>query len=157
MAIGTDDTIFKFGGTAPEEITSSPATVVDGAFSVAGDVSQFTNTDDAMWATFLLQLTAALSGIPDVGAAVQLYSRLMNIDGTEDAQIPQDDYENIWLGTFPVLDLDGAQNIPMPYRVELPKLYTQQVHEFYIKNSTGVSLGTTWQLWISDLTPGPSA
>ena len=155
MAIGTNDSIDKFA--AQSRIDSTPATVIDGAFSIAGDVVQFTNTLDAPFGNWVLKLTAVgLSGIPSVGARVDLYSRLIDIEGTDDSGPPEADYEHIILGSFPVNNADADQNIPLS-GLELPNLKTSQIHEFYIKNEMGVSTGTTWELYLTPTTLGPKA
>ena len=153
MAIGTDSTIEFFG--TQDTVHSSPATVADGAYSTSSDVSQWTNDDDSPFGYFVLKLTAAgLGGAPDTGASVRLYSRLMNIEGTDDQLAPQSGFEHYYLGSFPVEDTDTDQNVALG-PVRLPNLATSQVHEFYIYNDTGVALGTTWELYITPATFGP--
>ena len=157
MAIGAESTI-EFHGTA-DTIHNSPATVTDGNFSIAGDVSQWTNDDDAPFAYFELRLTAAgLGGAPSAGARVDLFTRLMDLRGTSDDSFTPtvDNFEHYRLGSFPVENQDANQNIVIG-PVRLPNAETSQVHEFYIKNETGVALGTTWELYITPATFGPHA
>jgi hypothetical protein len=156
MAIGTNSTI-EFHGTA-DTVHSSPATVADGAFSVASDVSQWTNDDDAPFAYFELQLTAAgLGGAPAAGTTVDLFTRIMDLRGTtDDSLAPQTNFEHYYLGSFPVDDQDADQNIVIG-PVRLPNPETSTVHEFYIKNNMGVATGTTWELYVTPVTFGPHA
>lgn len=154
MAIGTDDSIDKFG--TADTIHSTPATVADGAFSASSDVAQWTNDDDADEADFELRLTAAgLGGAPDAGATIALYARHMNLRGTtDDAQAPQSNFEHVYIGSFPVRNADADQTIVLN-NVPLPNMETSQVYEFYIKNNMGVATGTTWELYITPKTDGP--
>ena len=88
MAIGTNSAIQFFG--TQDEVTTSPATVADGSYSIASDTSTWTNDDDAPLAMWRLLLTAAgLGGAPD-GGTVDLYLQPQNIDGsTGDQFIPE--------------------------------------------------------------------
>ena len=81
MAIGTSATIL-FHGTQ-DEVTTAPATVADNGFSIASDTSEWANDDDAPFAMFLLQLTAAgLGGAPD-GGPINLYAQLLDVEGAD--------------------------------------------------------------------------
>ncbi len=154
MAIGADAVVEFFGTT--DTVTSSPATVANDAFSVAGDVSSWTNDDDAVMATAILTLTAAgLGGAPDAHAAVDLYGRLMDIQSTNDQPVPDANFQHTYLGTFPVNDADADQDIAI--EIPLPNTKTSQIYEFYIYNRTGVALGTTWELRITPKALGPHA
>ena len=53
MAIGTDDLIEKWGSET-EVTVATPGTISDGSFSNSGDVTEWTNSDDAPFADFLL-------------------------------------------------------------------------------------------------------
>lgn len=155
MAIAADSTI-EFHGDA-DTIHSSPATVTDGSMSVAGDVSIWTNDDDAPFAYFELRVTAAgLGGAPSAGARVDLFTRIMNLRATTDDSFAPtvDNFEHYRLGSFPIEDQDANQNVVIgPIRLPNPETSTE--HEFYIKNETGVALGTTWELYITPTTFGP--
>lgn len=156
MTIETDDAIDKFG--TADTIHSSPSTIADGAFSVAADVSQWTNDDDAPFAFFELRLTAAgLGGAPSAGAYINLYTRLIDLRGTtDDALAPQANFDHYLLDSFPVDDQDADQNIVIG-PVRLPNTETSQVHEFYLRNELGVATGSTWELYITPASLGPHA
>ena len=156
MAIGTDAAIDFFG--TQDEVTTSPATVVNGAFSIATDTSIWTNDDDAPFAMFRLLLTAAgLGGVPTAGATVDLLARLMNIDGsTGDQFAPNADFEHTYLGSFPIENQDIDQQI-MIGPIRLPNYKTSSEFEYYIKNSMGQATGTTWTLHVIPMTLGPHA
>ncbi len=154
MAIGTDSTI-DFHGTQ-DEVTTTPAEVTDGLFSIASDTSIWPNDDDAPWAMFRLVLTSAgLGGAPAAGATVSLLARSMNIDGsTADQVAPQADFEHQSLGQFPVENQDINQEI-MIGPIRLPNYKTSSEFEFYIKNNLGVTTGTGWELHVIPTTYGP--
>ena len=159
MTIGTNDTIDK-GGTQ-DEVTTAPATVTDGNFSIASDTSEWLNDDDAPWIYATLELTAVgLSAAPDAGASVSLFTRLLEIQGVADDDLaPQADFEHGIRGVFPVENTDVDQFITIgPLRIPNPMVQgSSQKHEPYIKNDTGVALGTTWKVYFAPATFGPHA
>lgn len=155
MAIGTDSVILFFG--TQDEVTTAPATVVDGAYSIATDTSTWTNDDDAPLAMWRLLLTAAgLGGAPD-GGTVDLYLQPQNIDGsTGDQFIPSANFQHTYIGSFPIQQTDANQQIligPLP----LPNSKTSAEFIPFIHNNTGVALGTTWTLHVIPVTYGPHA
>ena len=161
MTITTDDLIAKFG-TQDEVTVAAAATVSDGAFSVAGDVNDWTNDDDVPAAMFVLVLND-LSGAPAAGLTVGLYCKPLNIvNTTDDHQGPNTNVETIQLGAFLIdaVDPGGANDAYAFGPVELPNFKTSQEYEFYIKNNLGVTIGVgtgDWELWVTPVAYGPHA
>lgn len=143
---GTQDTVTAGGGTA---------SVVDGAFSVAGDVVSggWTNDDDAPMAAVVL--TCAFGTAPTANTTVNLYARLMNINGTSDALTPDADNTHVYLGSFLLDDTTAQQNIPLDVR--LPNQYSSQVYEFYVENNGVQTMSAGWTLKVTPKTIGPHA
>ncbi|MEZ0147942.1 MAG: hypothetical protein AB9Q22_10275 [Candidatus Reddybacter sp.] len=151
MTIGTN-TVVDFFGT-PDDLASSSAAVADAAFSIASDVAQWTNDDDAEMASIVLSGTWAVA--PDAGGSVALYARLMNIDGTGDQDIPSANYRHKSLGRFPVKDVTSAQLTAID--IDLPNNYSSQVYEFYIQNNAGQTISAGWKLVVTPKAPGAHA
>lgn len=151
MAIDTNTTIHAFG-TEDEVTVASPNAVNAGAFSVTEDVNDWTNDDDAVFAMFKLKVTSAgWGGAPSAGEVVNLYARLMNIEGTEDNPVPDANFKMTFMGAFVVDAVDADQVLTLG-PVGLPNYITSQVYEFYIENDTSVAIGATgWQLWVSPM------
>ena len=81
----TNDMIRKFFTTdAIDDGTTSA--ILNGEFSVAGDITTWTNTDDATHGVFILNAT--FSAAPTANTTIDLFAQLMNIDGTSDAPVP---------------------------------------------------------------------
>lgn len=155
MTIATSATIL-FHGTQ-DEVTTSPATVADNGFSIASDTSEWANDDDAPFAMFLLQLTAAgLGGAPD-GGPINLYAQLVEVEqAADDTLFPSATFPRQYLGSFKTSEADeDQQDVIGP--VKLPQLGASQKYVFVIENKCGVALGTTWQLWVTPVTYGPHA
>lgn len=157
MAIGTDSTV-DFFGTEDEVTVASPSAVNSDAFSVTGDVSDWTNDDDAPFAMFKLKMTAAgLSAAPSAGEYVNLYARLLNIESTEDNPLPDANHLSNLLGSF-IVDAADADQVLILGPVRLPNYQTSQVYEFFIENKMTPNIGASgWELWVTPMTYGPHA
>jgi len=151
MAISTDSLIEFFG--TQDTVTSSSSSVTDGSFSVAGDITTWTNDDDAPMASVVLEAT--YSSAPDANSVVNLYARLMNIQSTNDQDAPDANFQHVYLGTFPLNDVTSAQYIPID--VKLPNTKTSQEYDFYIQNEAGQTLSAGWDLYVTPKTYGPHA
>lgn len=156
MAISTDDGIDKFG--TQTEVTTAPATVTDGSFSIASDTSTFTHTDDSPTFMAVLKLTATgLSAAPDASSVINLLLQALNVDGsTGDQAEPTANFLHSFVGAFPMKDADADNNIEIgPLR--FPNGKTSAEYVPFIQNLSGVSLGTTWQLYFRPTAIGPHA
>lgn len=152
MTIDTDDAIVKFGTQV--ELTTSPATVADGDFSIASDTSTLTLSDDAPTGMFVLKLTDALSAAPTAGSVVNLYIQPLNVEGTGDQVEPTAEFPHTFLDSFPMRDADAENNIEIgPITMPIGKTSAEQIA--FIQNLSGVSLGTTWELHFTPTTIGP--
>lgn len=160
MTIASKDAIYKFG-TQTQVTVASPASVANGAFSAASDVNDWTNTDDAPMATFVLVLQD-LSAAATAGDSIGLYCKPLNIvNSTGDHQGPNANVPTLFLGSFQVDAVDPAatdDNYALG-PVALPNMKSQQEFEFYIKNDlTTVSIDAAdWELWITPCSMGPKA
>lgn len=147
MAISTD-AIIEFFGTQ-DTVYSTPAAVNDGAFSASP--TSWTNDDDAPRASFVLMTNYSVA--PTANSNINLYARLMNIDGTADAPVPSSDCRSVYLGSFVVDDVTTAQYHAID--CELPNTATSQVYDFYIENDTGQQIPANWTLKVTPKAYGP--
>lgn len=151
MTIGTDAAI-EFFGTQDTLGTSSSA-VANTAFSVAADLSTWTNDDDAPMATAIL--LANFSVAPDANSAINLFLRPLNIQSTNDGDVPDANFGHIYVGSFKLNDVTTAQYIAIDIR--LPNTKTSQEWEFYVENNSGQSLPAGWDIYVTPKTIGPHA
>lgn len=151
MVIGADDGIHKFG--TQDTVDSSSAAVLDDAFSVAGDVTQWTNDDDAPMASMVAMLDWSVA--PTANTSVHLYARLDDIDSTNDQDTPDGNYRHTLLGSFPINDVTTNQYIAID--IALPNTVTSQRYTFFIENQTGQTIQAGWTLKITPKTIGPHA
>jgi len=151
MAIGTDDVIHKFG--TQDTLGTSSSAVSDGSFSVAGDLSTWTNDDDAVMAQVILE--ANFSVAPDASSYANLYLRLLNIESTNDADVPDGNFAHVFVGAFPLNNVTTAQYCPIT--IPLPNTKTSQEYEFYVENLSGQSLPAGWDIHVTPVSYGPHA
>lgn len=151
MAISTDAAIEFFG--TQDTVTSTSSSVADDAFSVSGDITAWTNDDDAISASAILELTYSVA--PTVQTGVNLYARLINIVSTSDQDTPDANYQHVYLGTFPLNNVTSEQFISI--EIHLPNTKTSQEIEYYIENKGGQTISAGWDLHVTPKAIGPHA
>lgn len=152
MAIGTDAAI-DFFGTKDEVISIAGAAVATGSYSDSGDLTSWTNDDDAREAELTCNFT--FGGNPTAGTTVDVYVRLMDIDGTTDAEEPGANVPYRYMNSFP-LNAGGTTTV-CTITIALPNQYTSQVYNFYLKNNSGQNLNTGSTVDITPKAVGPHA
>jgi hypothetical protein len=151
MAISTDALIHVFG--TQDTLGTSSAAVADDAFSIAGDLSTWTNDDDAVMASVTLK--ADFSTAPTANTSINLYLRLLNTQSTNDADVPDVNFQHMYVGSFPLNDVTTAQYITID--IALPNAYTSQQYEFYVENKSGQSLPAGWDIYVTPKSFAPHA
>lgn len=156
MAIGTDAAI-RFYGTQ-DQVDSTSGTIANDSFSVAGDVSNWTNDDDAPSAGFVLKCQFDTT-MPTAGS-IDLYCSLIDVQSTNDENDVDANFNGRWLGSFPIdfgvaADTDFYTALYVP---DLPSVIASQIYRFFLyNNATGQTIGTSWNLWVTPMTIGPHA
>jgi len=151
MAIGTDAAIEFFG--TQDTLGTSSAAVSDTAFSIAGDLSTWVNDDDAPLAS--VTLLANFSVAPDANSSINLFLRLLDVQSTNDQDVPDANFQHVYVGSFPLNDVTTAQYITII--IKLPNNITSQNYEFYVENQSGQSLPAGWDIFVTPKTIGPHA
>ncbi|MCC7082181.1 MAG: hypothetical protein IT530_16030 [Burkholderiales bacterium] len=153
MTIATNDRIEKFGAQASVDDGSTSA-IASGAFSVAADIAAWTNTDDAPMAALVLRCQwATVTGVAN--RAVNVYVRLLNIQGTNDPVSPGVNRFGTYLGSFTIYAASANTDYYFDARVELPNMQSGQEYEFYLENQSGQTISAGWALWVTPVTDGP--
>ena len=151
MAISTGSAIEFFG--TQDTLGTSSAAVADAAFSVAGDLSTWTNDDDVVSAS--VTLLANFSVAPTANTSVNLYLRLLDVQSTNDGTVPDANFQHTYVGSFPLNDSTVAQYITID--IGLPNSVTSQQYEFYVENQSGQSLPAGWDIYVTPKAIGPHA
>lgn len=151
MAIGTD-ALIGFGGTQDSGLaTASAAVAAGGVFSIALDLSTWTNSDDTL--TGFLILLTNYSIAPDDNSSIPCFIRPLNFQGTNDAEIPSAIMQQGRIGTFAVNAVITAQYSWIEFSI--PFFKTSGEFEFYIQNNTGQEIPAGWDLFPTSTAPGP--
>ena len=151
MAIGTDDAIHKFG--TQDTLGTSSAQILTTAFSIAGDLSTWTNDDDAPIAS--VTLLANFTVAPAANDSINLFIRPLNSVSTNDGDVPDANFQHMYVGSFPLNDVTTAQYITIS--ISLPNYKTSSEYEFYIENTTLQTLPAAWDLYVTPMAIGAHA
>jgi hypothetical protein len=151
MAISTGAAIEFFG--TQDTIGTSSAAVANDAFSIASDLSTWTNDDDSPQASVII--LANFSVAPTANSSLNLYLRPLDIQSTNDQDVPDANFQQTYVGSFPLNDVTTAQYINI--QISLPNNQTSQGYEFYIENKSGQSLPAGWDIYVTPKTLGPHA
>ncbi len=138
MTISTGAAVYEYG--TQTTVISDTSAISDTAFN-AGTVTALTQTDYCPLGDAVLNVTMAVA--PAAGAAIHLYRRDLNIDGTNDATVPDANFKNIYVGSFPLDLVTTAQYISL---TDIPLTIDQ---EFYIENDSGQATSGTTTLKIT--------
>ena len=151
MAIATGAAVEFFG--TQDTLGTSSAAVANDAFSIAGDLSTWTNDDDAVSAS--VTLLANFSVAPTANTSINLYLRLLDVQSTNDGTVPDANFQHTYVGSFPLNDSTVAQYITID--IGLPNSVTSQQYEFYVENQSGQSLPAGWDIYVTPKAIGPHA
>lgn len=151
MAIASGAAIDFFG--TKDDLDNTSSAVSDGAFSVAADLDEWTNDDDALFSSFMFEGTFAVA--PAADGVVNLYGQLLNIDGTNDAPVTDANYKHDLIGIFHVDAVTSAQFITAIVQLKNDK--TSQEYQFFIGNESGQSLSAGWIVHPTPKAVGPHA
>ena len=158
MTIGTNDSIPKFG-TQDQVDDGTTSTIANNAFSVAADITTWTNDEDAPFAKFILECQFDTT-MPTVGI-IDLFGRPLDIQSTNEPGEPDANHELTWIGAFPIdFGVAADTNFFTHCSVDLTELLfqTSQTIDFYLRNNaTGQTIGVDWNLWIQPWAWGPKA
>lgn len=149
MAI-SENALIDFFGTQ-DTLGTSSATVANNAFSIAGDLSTWTNDDDAPTASVTLLVDYSVA--PTASSVINLYLRLLDVQSTNDQEIPSATFMHYYAGSFPVDTVTTPQYVTT--EIKLPNAYTSQQYEFYIENKTGQTIQAGWDIYVTPKTIGP--
>ncbi len=138
MAINTGAALVEYG--AQTEVISDTSVIADAAFN-AGTVTALVQTDFCPLADAVLTVTLAVA--PAAGAAIHLYRRDMAIDGANNAPVPDANFKNIYLGSFPLDLVSTTQSLKL---TDVPLTINQ---EFYLENDAVQSTSGTTSLKIT--------
>ncbi len=154
MTISTDARI-QFFGTRDSLDDGTTSAITAGSYSVAADITAWTNDDDAERA--MLDVAIAYTSIPTAGGVLKFYMRRLNFNGTNDERTPDDDNQGAYVGSVSVDNLGSSTVQYFTIEIDLNNVKTSQEYEFYMKNDADQTMDANWTADITPIAPGPHA
>lgn len=141
-----------FTGTI-KTLEASGALIANNDVGVADDFTYSRLTDGAGYPNgeFVLGFTFAVA--PTENAVIALYARPLDIDGTNDSEVPESGattFKGEYIGRFVVNNVTTIQYARCIGR-NLPALANYYLHN----NATGQSIAAGWTLKVTPITLGP--
>ena len=132
-------------GTA-KTLESSGASIAAGAVGQADDANYVLSTDAANWPDAEFVLTATFATAPTEGRAVNLLARPLNIDGTNDAPVPEAGRPTHYVGSFIVDNTTSTQylNLQGIVAYDLPR-----EADYYLHNGADQAVSAGWKLVVT--------
>ena len=137
------ETIVVFG--PPKTLEANGGSIANNAVVQADDATYDQVSDGAgfMYADFVLGFTYASA--PTEGTVLALYARPLDIDGTNDAEVPEATRPTMFIGSFVVNNVTTTQ-----YPAPLLERLVPPLASYYIHNSaTGQTVSAGWTLKVT--------
>ncbi len=137
---GTQKTLEANGGS-----------ITNASIVQANDASYTAASDGADYPDALFVLGFTFASTPTEGTVLQLVARLLNMDGTNDAEVPEASRADRLIGNFIVNNVTTAQ---------YAELYARNVPrdaDYYIfNNGTGQTVSSGWTLKVTPVSRKPA-
>ncbi len=133
---GTQKTLEANGGS-----------IASAAIGQANDASYSTASDGANYPDGEFVLSFAFGTAPTENGSLVLVARVLNIDGTNDAEAPEASRPDRYIGSFVVNNVTSTQYAAL-FAYDLPR-----EADYYILNTgTGQTLSAGWTLKVTPMT-----
>ena len=144
------ETILKFG--TPKTLEASGGSIANNALAQADDASYGVVADGAYYPDAKFVASFTFGTAPTEGTVLALYARPLDIDGTNDAEVPEAARPTVFIGSFVVNNVTTAQYAELIAR-DVPWLAS-----YYLHNSgTGQTVSSGWTLKVTPCTVAPAA
>ncbi len=157
MTIGENAAVW-FPGTQ-DDLASSSALVgaALGSFSIATDLAEWTNDDDATHVAITVEVTMAVTAANNSG--VNIYFQLLDVVATsEDDSPPTGVYTKTFMGFFPIspgLTTSIQRSTIGP--IALPFYQTSSKFAVWLENDTDEEIDAGWTVFVTPMSLGPHA
>ena len=144
------ETILKFG--TPKTLEASGASIANNTLAQADDASYSVASDGAYYPDAKFVISVTFGTAPTEGTTLALYARPLDIDGTNDAEVPETTRPTVFIGTFSVNNVTTAQYIELLAQ-DVPWSASYYIHN----NGTGQTVSAGWTLKVTPCTVAPAA
>ena len=144
------ETIVKFGTV--KTLEANGASTANNALAQADDASYSVASDGAYYPDAKFVISVTFGTAPTEGTTLALYARPLDIDGTNDAEVPETTKPTVFIGTFVVNNVTTAQYIELLAQ-DVPWSASYYIHN----NGTGQTVSAGWTLKVTPCTVAPAA
>ena len=141
----SNETILTFG--TPKTLESSGASIASGSLAKADDASYGVVADGGYFPDAKFVISATFATAPTEGTTLALYARPLNIDSTNDAEVPETTRPTVFIGAFVVNNVTTAQYIELLAQ-DVPWNASYYLHN----NGTGQTVSAGWTLKVTPFT-----
>jgi hypothetical protein len=139
------EVIRAFG--TPKTLEASGGTIASNGITIANDATYSATSDGASYPHGRFVLSFAYATGPTEGTTLSLVARLLNISGTNDAEVPEFARQDRFIGEFRVNNVTTMQYAEL-FAYDLPV-----EAEYYIANNgTGQTVSAGWTLTVIPMT-----
>lgn len=144
------ETIIKLG--TPKTLEANGASIANNTLAQADDASYSVASDGAYYPDAKFVISVTFGTAPTEGTTLALYARPLNIDGTNNAEVPEITRPTVFIGTFSVNNVTTAQYAELIVQ-DVPWNASYYLHN----NGTGQTLSAGWTLKVTPYTVAPAA
>jgi hypothetical protein len=136
----------------PKTLEASGGSITNNSVVQADDANYDRTADGGDYpdAEFVVSLTFGTA--PTEGSVVALYARPLDIDGTNDAPVPEAARPTMFIGSFVVDNVTSAQYLGPLLARDVPLLASYYLHN----NATGQTISSGWTLKVTPRTYKPA-
>ena len=146
----SNETIITLG--TPKTLEANGASIANNTLAQADDANYSIASDGNYYPDTKFVLSATFGTAPAEGTTLALYARPLDIDGTNDAEVPETTRPSVFIGTFAVNNVTTAQYIELLAQ-DVPWLAAYYLHN----NGTGQTVSAGWTLKVTPFTVAPAA
>ena len=144
------ETIIKLG--TPKTLEANGASIANNTLAQSDDTGYSISADGAYYPDAKFVIAATFVTAPTEGTTLALYARPLDIDGTNDAVVPETTRPTVFIGTFAVNNVTTAQYIELLAQ-DVPWSASYYIHN----NGTGQTVSAGWTLKVTPCTVAPAA
>ena len=144
------ETILKLG--TPKTLEANGSNIANNALAQADDANYSVSSDGAYYPDAKFVASFTFGTAPTEGTVLALYARPLDIDGTNDAEVPETTRPTVFIGTFAVNNVTTTQYAELIAQ-DVPWNASYYLHN----NGTGQTLSAGWTLKVTPCTVAPAA
>ena len=144
------ETIVQFGTT--KTLEANGASIANNTLAQADDANYSVASDGAYYPDAKFVISVTFGTAPTEGTTLALYARPLDIDGTNDAEVPETTQPTVFIGTFVVNNVTTAQYIELLAQ-DVPWSASYYIHN----NGAGQTVSAGWTLKVTPCTVAPAA